>query len=371
MLFGMGFVYESILRPYLFRMEPERAHEMARNLLMTASRVGFACNLAARVNQRTGAKPVEVAGLLFPNLVGMAAGMDKDGEFVPACFGLGFGHVEVGTVTPEGQPGNPHPRLFRYPEHEALVNRMGFNNHGARAMAEHLSALPAPGNRRGIVGVNIGKAKNTALEDAHLDYVRCLEELHRVADYITVNVSSPNTAGLRDLQREDRLTALLRTIREARDRTAGDRDGRWLPLFVKIAPDLDFRGVDAVLGAIEASGFNGIVATNTTIARPAAFPGIGESGGLSGRPVGQLSTAKIRYISQATGGRLPLIGVGGVVDAATAGEKCDAGAHLVQVYTGWVYRGPLFPREVAVALRRYQGGLWGEAGIRGAATGAS
>lgn len=354
----MGFVYESVLRPFLFRWDPERAHEYARNLMMTASRVGFACRLAARLNQRTGMAPVEVAGLRFPNLVGMAAGMDKDGEFVPACFGVGFGHVEVGTVTPEAQPGNPPPRLFRYPRHEALVNRMGFNNQGAEAMAGRLAGLPKPGARRGVVGVNIGKAKGTPLEEAHSDYIRCLERLHPFADYITVNVSSPNTAGLRDLQEGGRLSGLLKTVREARDRTAPDRGGRWLPLFVKIAPDLEYRDIDAILEAIGTSGFDGIIATNTTISRPASAPDIDESGGLSGRPVAQASTARIRYISKVTNGRLPLIGVGGIVDAATAGEKCDAGAHLVQIYTGWVYRGPFFPREVAQALRRYQGGQW-------------
>ncbi|MBC2601657.1 quinone-dependent dihydroorotate dehydrogenase [Puniceicoccus vermicola] len=343
----MDLFYEKILRPLFFRLGPERAHEYGRNFLQTLSTVQPACRLLAKFTQGRG-ESIELAGLKFPNHIGLAAGMDKDAEFVPAAAALGFGHVEVGTVTPKPQPGNPQPRLFRYPEHEAIVNRMGFNNHGMEAMGKRLRRLPAPGKRIAPVGVNIGKNKNTALEDAASDYLSCFEHLVDLADYFTVNVSSPNTEGLRELQEKDRLLEILGGLEERnRARKAGT-----VPIFLKIAPDLTFHQIGEILEVVAESGVAGLVATNTTIGRDSLPAGREyEHGGLSGSPLQLRSTQIIRFISRETGGKLPLIGVGGIHDSASAAEKLDAGAHLIQLYTGWIYRGPFFARTLARSLR--------------------
>jgi len=342
----MDTLYEKILRPVFFRLDPERAHEYARNFLQSASVLRPICHFLARRSQAAGS-PTELFGLRFPNRVGLAAGMDKDGDFVPASLALGFGHVEVGTVTPQPQPGNPQPRLFRYPEHEAVINRLGFNNRGAEAMVGRLKKLPAPGKRPGPIGVNIGKNKNTPLEEAGADYLACFEALADYADFFTVNVSSPNTEGLRDLQEKDRLTAILSKLQEA-NRNRGD--GR-RPILLKIAPDLSFSQIGEILEVVSETGMAGIVATNTTIGRNSLPEGSYERGGLSGKPLRRRSTDVIRFLSQETRGRLPIIGVGGIHDTVSAGEKIDAGASLVQVYTGWIYRGPFFARDLARALR--------------------
>lgn len=350
----MDLFYERVLRPLFFRLGPERAHEYGRNFLQSLSLIQPGCRLLARLNQ-TRRVPIELAGLKFPNRVGLAAGMDKDAEFVPAAAAMGFGHVEVGTVTPKAQPGNPQPRLFRYPDCEAIVNRMGFNNRGMEAMAKRLRRLPAPGKRTCVVGVNIGKNKNTPLEGAAADYLSCFEHLADLADYFTVNVSSPNTEGLRELQEKSRLLEILGGLEE-RNRTRG---GRSLPIFLKIAPDLSFRQVGEILEVVAESGVAGIVATNTTISRTALPNGDHfERGGLSGRPLQSRSTDIVRFIAKETGGKLPLIGVGGVHDSASAGEKLDAGAHLIQVYTGLIFRGPTFARTLARALRFHGGRTW-------------
>ena len=345
----MDSFYERVLRPVFFRLDPERAHEYGRNLLQTFSVFQGLCRVAARRNQGKGSAR-ELFGLRFPNLVGLAAGMDKDAEFVPAAAALGFGHVEVGTVTPRPQPGNPQPRLFRYPRHEAVVNRMGFNNRGAEAMAARLRKLPPPGKRTCPVGVNIGKNKNTPLEEAGADYLACFHALADWADYFTVNVSSPNTEGLRELQERGRLVGILDALREAnRARPGGE-----VPVLLKIAPDLSFGQIGEILGVVAETGIDGVVATNTTIARGESPPGTYERGGLSGKPLRARSTDIVRFISRETGGKLPIIGVGGICDAASAAEKLDAGAHLVQLYTGWIYRGPLFARDLARGLRFHQ-----------------
>lgn len=348
----MDTLYEKILRPLVFRLGPERAHEYARNVLQTASVLRPVCGMMARRNQAAG-EPVEVFGLRFPNRVGLAAGMDKDGDFIPASLALGFGHVEVGTVTPKGQPGNPQPRLFRYPELEAVINRMGFNNRGAEAMVARLRKLPRPGKRAGLIGVNIGKNKSTPLEEAAGDYLSCFESLCEYADFFTVNVSSPNTEGLRELQEKNRLTGILKALQQA----SRNRDGQDLPILLKIAPDLSFRQIGAILEVVEEVGVAGVVATNTTIGRESLPPGEYERGGLSGKPLQRKSTDIIRFLSRETKGCLPIIGVGGIHDAASAGEKMDAGATLVQIYTGWIYRGPFFAKELARALR-FQGQAW-------------
>ncbi len=345
----MNSFYERVLRPVFFRIDPERAHEYGKNLLQTFSVLKGCCRMAARWNQGSGGER-ELFGLRFPNLVGLAAGMDKDAEFVPAAAALGFGHVEVGTVTPRPQPGNPQPRLFRYPPQEAVVNRMGFNNRGAEAMVARLRRLPPPGKRFCPVGVNIGKNKNTPLAEAGTDYLACFRALADWADFFTVNVSSPNTEGLRELQERGRLAGILSTLRESNlARPSGP-----VPVLIKISPDLSFRQIGEILSVVAETGVAGVVATNTTLARGGLPPGTYERGGLSGRPLRARSTEIVRFIARETGGKLPIIGVGGICDAASAAEKLDAGAHLIQLYTGWIYRGPFFARDLARGLRFHQ-----------------
>ena len=353
----MGTVYENIIRPLLFRMEPERAHHLGCHLLKTAVKVPGLCRIMRNYSLVREDRPVKLFGLEFPNRVGLAAGMDKDAEFPRAAEDLGFGHVEVGTVTPKGQPGNPTPRLFRYSDAGALVNRMGFNNKGSEVMLKTLMD-EYPKGKRGIpVGINIGKAKATPLDQAVSDYLACFRTLADQADYFTVNISSPNTAGLRDLQSADSLRELLTALREENLNYAKRLGRTPHPMLLKIAPDLTFRQIDAVIEVLLDLGFSGIIATNTTIARPDFLPET-EAGGMSGGAfLRKRATEVIKYIHIATSGKLPIIGVGGIDSAASAGEKMDAGASLVQIYTGWVYRGPFLARTLARALKS-QGEDW-------------
>ncbi|MEO0509199.1 MAG: quinone-dependent dihydroorotate dehydrogenase [Verrucomicrobiota bacterium] len=347
----MGFVYENILRPALFRMEPEQAHDRGRTALMALGAMPTLCKLVRAYNQVREDKPVKLFGLEFPNRVGLAAGMDKDGEFPRAIEALGFGHAEVGTVTPESQPGNPRPRLFRYPEYQALVNRMGFNNKGADAMLNALVKHYPKGKRGMPVGVNIGKAKTTPLDQAVDDYLACFRKLAEQADYFTINISSPNTAGLRELQSEVYLRDLLSTIRDENLSHAKKLGREPHPLLLKIAPDLDYREIDSILQVLLELEYDGIIATNTTIQRPDGFSSE-EAGGLSGGElIRRRSNDVINYIYRSTEGKLPIIGVGGIDSAESAGEKIDAGASMIQLYTGWVYRGPFFARVLAKALK--------------------
>lgn len=343
----MGWFYERIGKRFFFRHDAERAHELAVDLMATLGRVRPMCALLERINQLpAGHRPVECFGLKFPNAVGLAAGFDKDGRAWPAAAAFGFGHVEIGTVTLLPQPGNPPPRLFRYPVEEAVINRMGFNNAGAAALAARLARLPGPGRRRIPLGVNLGKTKVTPLEQATEDYLGSFRLLADHADYLVVNVSSPNTPGLRELQDAAWLKPLLAAlVAENRVRASGGKPRR--PLLLKIAPDLSFPQVDAALDVIADLRLDGIIATNTTLARPGSFASVRETGGLSGPPVRRRSTEIINYISRATGGRLPIVGVGGISDAQSAAEKLDAGASLIQVYTGMIYRGPFLARELA------------------------
>lgn len=347
----MAFVYEKMIRPVLFRMDPEQAHDRGRAALMTLGALPPLCKLFRACNMVREDTPVKLFGLEFPNRVGLAAGMDKDGEFPRAIEALGFGHVEVGTVTPESQPGNPQPRLFRYPEYNALVNRMGFNNRGAGVMLNAL-AKNYPKGKRGVpVGVNIGKAKATPLEKAVDDYIACFRKLADQADYFTINISSPNTAGLRDLQSEAYLRGLLSSIRDENLSHAKKLGRSAHPLLLKIAPDLSYKEIDVILEVLLDLKFDGIIATNTTIQRPNGFPG-SETGGLSGGAfIRKRATDVINYIYKSTSGKLPIVGVGGIDSAESAGEKIDAGASLIQIYTGWVYRGPFFARELAKAIK--------------------
>ena len=351
----MGWLYQNAVKPALFRLDAERAHELAVHNLARLGRVRPLCALLARRHRLPPARyrPIDCFGLKFPNAVGLAAGFDKDGRAWPAAAALGFGHVEIGTVTLHAQDGNPRPRAFRYPAEAAVINRMGFNNAGAAALAARLAKQPGPGRRAIPLGINLGKSKVTPLADATADYVGSFRLLADHADYLVVNVSSPNTPGLRELQDAAWLQPLLAAlVAENTARVAAGRPRR--PLLLKIAPDLDFPQIDAALQVIADLRLDGIIATNTTLARPGRFAAVNEAGGLSGAPVRRRATEIIHYIARATGGRLPIIGVGGIMDEASAGEKLDAGATLVQVYTGLIYRGPFFAAELALALAQRQ-----------------
>jgi dihydroorotate dehydrogenase len=353
----MGLLYESFVRPALFRLGPERAHELGVEALAFLGAVRPAALACEAWTHRpvSRLRPIRAFGLEFPNAVGLAAGFDKNARAWRAAAALGFGHVEIGTVTARAQPGNPPPRLFRYPAEEALINRLGFNNEGADAVAARLSGQPGPGLRRIPLGINLGKSKAVEIDLAVSDYLASFTRLADLADYLVLNVSSPNTPGLRRLQDEGRLRELLAAV-TAGNRERAARPGRKpVPLLLKIAPDLEFRQIDAVLQAIADFGLDGIIATNTTTARPGAFGAVREAGGLSGAPLRRRSTEVIGYVARATGGRLPIIGCGGIMDAAGAGEKMDAGAVLVQIYTGMIFRGPFFARDLARALADHQG----------------
>jgi dihydroorotate dehydrogenase len=355
----MDLIYEKVLRPAFFSLGPERAHELAVHAMTVLGRLSPVCRVMERLNQlpASSTRPIEVFGLKFPNAVGLAAGFDKNATGWPAAAALGFGHIEVGTITAHAQPGNPKPRVFRFPKEEAVINRMGFNNAGADAIAAHLAKLPKPGQHRIPVGINLGKTKLTPLDQAVEDYLASFARLADYADYLVLNVSSPNTPDLRKLQDEDRLRELLGAISGAnRDRVTAGRARK--PVLLKIAPDLTFPQIDAVLAAIAEFGLDGIIATNTTLARPGAFASVDQAGGLSGKPVRKRSTEIINYISRATGGRLPIIGVGGIHSPADAGEKLDVGATLVQIYTGMIFRGPFFARDLARALNDRQNKIW-------------
>ncbi|MHB8872977.1 MAG: quinone-dependent dihydroorotate dehydrogenase [Myxococcaceae bacterium] len=332
-----------LLRALLFFLPAETAHHAGLWVLsLLEGSVGLARLLRRRAGGGEGLA-ITVAGLKFPNPIGLAAGFDKDAQAVTGLFALGFGSVEVGTVTPRPQPGNEPPRLFRLPEHRALINRMGFNNQGAAEAAARLRELPW---RPGPVGVNIGKNRDTPLGSAVDDYLACVDALGQAGDYLVVNASSPNTPGLRSLQEPEALFALLTAVRARLDRVAPGK-----PLFLKIAPDLALEAVDAIVDVALACRVDGLIATNTTVTRP--LPGRPEdypSGGLSGAPVRELSTTVIRRAFLRSGGKLPIIGAGGVFTAEDAYEKILAGASLVQVYTGFVYEGPGLVRRLLRGL---------------------
>jgi len=340
-------VYEKIIRPVLFSQDSERAHELgvdALALLGQLAPLRALLELHTRLDARRFA-PVRVLGLEFPNRVGLAAGFDKNARAWPAAAALGFGHVEIGTVTALAQDGNPKPRMFRYPAQEAVINRMGFNNQGAAAVAARLATQPGRGARQIPLGVNLGKSKVADIDRATEDYLASFARLADFADYLVLNVSSPNTPGLRQLQDESRLRELLGAITGA-NRARAVR----VPVLLKIAPDLTWPQIDAVLAVIAQFGLDGVIATNTTLARPGFFTAVNEAGGLSGAPVRRRSTEIVAYIARATAGKLPIIGVGGITDVIGAAEKLDAGAALVQVYTGMIYRGPFFAAELARGL---------------------
>ncbi|MGN6222531.1 quinone-dependent dihydroorotate dehydrogenase [Pseudoxanthomonas sp.] len=335
-----------LARPFLFGFDAERAHGLGLKAIETAYRTGT-IPLLARPPQPL---PTKLLGLTFPNPVGLAAGLDKNGAHVEALFGLGFGFVEVGTVTPRPQPGNPRPRMFRLPDHQAVINRLGFNNEGVDVLVRNIERLR---RRKGVLGINIGKNKDTSNERAASDYLFCLERVYPLADYITVNISSPNTAGLRELQEEQALRQLIGTLREAQEDLAAQH-GRRVPMLVKLAPDLSDDDIDAVARVLGDLGVDGVIATNTTVSRISVQddPLAHETGGLSGAPLMGQSTLVLRRLRTRLPDRIPLIGVGGILSGADAVAKMAAGASLVQIYSGLVYRGPELIGECVDAIRR-------------------
>jgi dihydroorotate dehydrogenase len=327
------------LKPWLFKMDAEHAHEWTTRMMRVANGLG----LLTAGQETLVSKPVECLGLKFPNALGLAAGMDKSASAVEAWSALGFGFVEVGTLTPRPQPGNPKPRLFRLPEHEALINRMGFNNVGIHAAVKRLEKR----RTKAVVGVNIGKNFDTPNEAAVNDYLYCLKVAYPVADYIAVNISSPNTKGLRDLQAEESIRQLLAALKKEQASLQTEH-GKKVPVLVKIAPDLEGAQIEALARVFNELAVDGVIATNTTISRAAVVghPLENEAGGLSGAPVKQRSTEVIRAFRELLREQTPIIGVGGILSGADAAEKMQAGASLVQVYSGLVYRGPGLVRDV-------------------------
>lgn len=330
-------VYTRLLRPIFFALDPEEAHDAVLAMLEAGSHWPGVIRLLA--GKPVPSAPRAVAGITFPNPVGLAAGMDKNAMALPAWEALGFGFAEIGTVTALPQPGNPKPRLFRYPLQQALINRLGFNNEGCEAVATRLEGLRASGRWPRIpVGINIGKSKVTAAEDAHLDYLVSFKRLRGLEDYFVINVSSPNTPGLRDLQSTEALGRIIRTLRdwEGSSRT---------PLFVKVAPDLAEEDLVAVVQLAEREQLAGLIATNTTIDHSSIPVGSDQTGGLSGPPVRPRSLASLRTIRAHT--NLPVIACGGIGDPESARERLDAGADLLQVYTAFIYQGPALLRKLA------------------------
>jgi dihydroorotate dehydrogenase len=324
-------------------MDPEKVHERTLSLLQKTSRPGKPHFMAGAVPD----KPVDLMGLRFANPVGLAAGMDKNGVCIDGFASLGFGFLELGTVTPLPQPGNPKPRLFRLTEQEGIINRMGFNNGGVHVLLENLSKA----QYRGIVGINIGKNFNTPIERAGADYVLALRAVYQRADYIAVNVSSPNTSNLRELQKGDAFTGLLKSLSDTRI-ALQQETGKYTPLAVKIAPDMDEDQLDFIVQALLNSGMDAVIATNTTLDRSGVqgHRYASEAGGLSGAPIRKRSTEIIHELSKRLQGKIPIIGVGGIFSADDAKEKMDAGASLVQIYSGLIYRGPGMIGEIVRGL---------------------
>jgi len=334
----------SLARPLLFGLDAERAHDLALAALDAAHCSG----LGRMLTDKPAALPTCAFGLNFPNPVGLAAGLDKNGEHLEALFALGFGFVEIGTVTPKPQPGNPKPRMFRLPEHQAIINRLGFNNLGVDALVRRVERIA---HRPGILGINIGKNKHTPNAEAGRDYLYCLQRVYPLADYVTVNISSPNTEGLRELQGEQALHRLLGELREKQAALAVQH-GKQVPMLVKIAPDLDLVGLDAIAKVLIEQQVDGVIATNTTLARNGVegHRWAGQGGGLSGAPLMQRATHFLRELRARLPASILLVGVGGITSGADAVAKIAAGASLVQCYSGLVYRGPGLIAECVRAI---------------------
>jgi dihydroorotate dehydrogenase len=342
----MALIPFPLARPFLFGLDPEHAHDLTLAALAAIQRTP----LVALIEQTRVDDPVSIAGLTFANRIGLAAGLDKNGRCIDAFGAMGFGFVEVGTVTPLAQPGNPKPRIFRIPEAGALINRLGFNNDGLAAFIANVKQARFRA-RGGILGLNIGKNAATPIERAADDYLIGLAGVYPHADYVTVNISSPNTQNLRTLQSDAALDALLAALAARRTELA-DEHRRSVPMFLKIAPDLDAAQIDAIAAIVSRHRVDGVIATNTTLARDgvAGHANAGESGGLSGAPLARRSNEVIVGLRAALGPRFPIIGVGGVMSSADARAKRAAGADLVQIYTGFIYKGPALVTEAARAL---------------------
>jgi dihydroorotate dehydrogenase len=341
-----------LARPFLFRLDPESAHELTLRSLARLHGTPMERAYAGSMID----DPIELAGLRFPNRVGLAAGLDKNARCIDALGAMGFGFIEVGTVTPKPQPGNPKPRMFRLPQARALINRLGFNNDGLDAFVANVQKSSFRSKGR-ILGLNIGKNAATPIADAASDYLKGLDGVYAHADYVTINISSPNTSNLRSLQDDQALDVLLGAIAERRAALARQH-GRRVAIFLKIAPDLDEAQVDAIAAALQRHGMDGVVATNTTVSRGAVkgLPHAEEAGGLSGAPVLEPSNRVVGQLRAALGPRFPIIGVGGVMSAADAVSKIRAGADLVQIYTGLIYCGPALVSESARAIRQFRVG---------------
>ena len=330
----------SLARPLLFSLAPERAHELTLSLLKSAHAMGM-------MRQHVAAKPVTFMGIEFPNPVGLAAGLDKNGAYIDALAALGFGFIEIGTITPRPQAGNPQPRLFRLPQAKAIINRMGFNNEGVDKLIENVKAAKF----KGVLGINIGKNADTPVENAVDDYLICLEKVYNYASYITVNISSPNTKNLRSLQSGDALTELLVTLKK-RQLELADEHQHYVPLVLKVAPDLTPEDIAFISQQLIANKIDGLIVTNTTLSREGVenLPQGDEAGGLSGAPVFEKSTACLSAFAQALNGQVPLIGVGGILAGEQALIKQNAGAALVQVYSGLIYTGPKLIKDCVDAM---------------------
>jgi dihydroorotate dehydrogenase len=348
----MSLLPYALARPFLFGLDAETAHELTMASLARTQGTPLAlAYLSSRVSD-----PVELAGLKFPNRVGLAAGLDKNARCIDGLAAMGFGFVEVGTVTPKGQPGNPKPRMFRLPEANALINRLGFNNEGLDAFLANVrrSSVRKPGAQGGLLlGLNIGKNAATPIENAVDDYLVCLDGVYPHADYVTVNISSPNTKNLRALQSDEALDALLGRIAERREALAAQH-GKRVPIFVKIAPDLDEAQVAVIAATLQRHAMDGVVATNTTLSRDAVkgMRHAEEAGGLSGAPVLEASNRVITQLRAALGKGFPIIGVGGILSGADAVSKIKAGADVVQIYTGLIYKGPDLVTQAAQAIKK-------------------
>ena len=331
----------SLLRPLLFRLDAETSH----HLTLASLHLGHTLGLGGFIGKRAQGKPCQVMGLDFPNPVGLAAGLDKNGEYIDALAALGFGFIEIGTVTPRPEPGNPRPRLFRVPQAQAIINRMGFNNHGVDRLIENTRRA----RYKGILGINIGKNADTLMENAVDDYIACLRKVYPFASYVTINISSPNTPGLRGLQQKQKLDHLLGVLKEEHKKLA-KLFGKHVPLALKIAPDLAPQEIGEIAAVLLAHKIEAVIATNTMVSR-AGIEGLSqESGGVSGAPLNEKSTAVIRQLAAALQGELTIIGVGGIMSGADALEKLHAGASLVQIYSGLIYRGPELVDEIVAAL---------------------
>lgn len=337
----------SLARQLLFSLPAEVSHDLALGSIATAGNLRLTSCLLPQPSL-----PVEVMGLRFRNPVGLAAGLDKNGDCIDGLAALGFGFIEIGTVTPRPQPGNPKPRLFRLPQAYAIINRMGFNNKGV----DHLVQQVRKARYDGILGINIGKNFDTPVENALDDYRICLEKVYALASYVTINISSPNTQGLRSLQYGESLDHLLGGLKESQQKLQACT-GKVVPLVVKIAPDLEPQDVETIASQLIKNGMDGVIATNTTLSRAGVehLPHGNEQGGLSGEPVRQKSTDVLRQLAQALDGKLPIIGVGGISKGEHAVDKLCAGAQLVQLYTGFIYEGPRLIRDCVSAITQYQG----------------